>query len=196
MIGFAICGSFCTHKKALAKLEELTMKYNIQPIMSETAFSTDTRFGKSSDMAEKVKKLCGREIIHTIEEAEPLGPVLPLEAMIILPCTGNTLAKLAHGITDTPVTMAAKAHLRQGRPIVIALFSNDALSANLENIGRMMNRKNVFFIPMKEDDPKKKPFSLVADLSYTEQAIELAKAGKQIIPLFVPETVTKNGTDE
>ena len=170
----------------MAKLEELSKKYLIQPIMSESAYSTDTRFGKAADMAEKVEKLCGRKIIHSIKHAEPLGPSAPLEAMIILPCTGNTLAKLSHGITDTPVLMAAKAHLRQGRPLVIALFSNDALSGNLENIGRLMNRKNVYFLPMTEDDPEKKPFSLIADLSFTEKAIEYAKKGKQIMPLFVP----------
>lgn len=188
MIGFAICGSFCTHGKAIGKLEELTKKYDIQPIMSETAYGTDTRFGKAADMTGKVEKLCGRRIIHTIEKAEPLGPSVPLEAMIILPCTGNTLAKLAHGITDTPVTMASKAHLRQGRPLIIALFTNDALSGNLENIGRMMSRKNVYFLPMTEDDPEKKPFSLTADLSFTEKAIEYAKNGRQIMPLFVQDS--------
>ncbi|MBQ3901337.1 MAG: dipicolinate synthase subunit B [Clostridia bacterium] len=194
MIGFAICGSFCTHKAALQKLRELRDNYEIQPIMSDASYSTDTRFGKAADTVKTVETVCGREIIHTIEKAEPLGPAAPLESLIILPCTGNTLAKLAHGITDTPVTMAAKAHLRQGRPLVIALFTNDALSGNLENVGRLMNRKNVYFVPMAEDDPENKPYSLTADLSFTETALRYAAEGRQIMPLFVQKgTKTKTG---
>ena len=185
MIGFCMTGSFCTHEAALEVLEKLANYYEIVPIMSETAYETDTRFGLAADRVAKVEKLCGRRVIRTIRDAEPLGPVTPLDAMIILPCTGNTLSKLAHGITDTSVTMAAKAHLRCGRPLVIALFTNDALSANLKNIGTLLARKNVYFLPMTEDDPVGKPFSLTAELSYTKQAIEYAMKYKQIMPLFV-----------
>lgn len=153
--------------------------------MSETAYATDTRFGLASDTVSKVEDLCGRRVIRTVRDAEPLGPAVKLDAMIILPCTGNTLSKLAHGITDTAVTMAAKAHLRSSRPLVIALCSNDAMSANFSNIGTLMNRKNVFFLPMTEDDPDGKPHSLVADFSYAEKAIEAALRGEQLKPLFV-----------
>ena len=184
MIGFCMTGSFCTHGDALDELEKLVRKYETVPVMSETAYGTDTRFGLAADTVAKVEKLCGRRAIHTVRDAEPLGPAVPLEAMIILPCTGNTLAKLAHGITDTAVTMAAKAHLRCSRPLVIALCSNDAMSANFSNIGTLLNRKNVYFLPMKEDDPEKKPYSLVSDFSYAEAAIEAAKKREQIRPLF------------
>ena len=185
MIGFCMTGSFCTHAAALEVLEKLTRNYDITPILSETVYGTDTRFGEAADTVGKVETLCGRRAVHTIAAAEPFGPKTPLEVMIICPCTGNTLAKLANGITDTAVTMAAKAHLRCGRPLVIALCSNDALGANLTNIGIMLNRKNVYFLPMVQDDPEKKPFSLTADLSYTESAIEAALRGEQIRPFFL-----------
>lgn len=178
-------GSFCTHEAAIDVLEKLSGNYDILPIMSETAYSTDTRFGDAVDRVRKVEKICGRRIIHSVIEAEPLGPKTALDALLILPCTGNTLSKIAHGITDTAAAMAAKAHLRCGRPLLIGLCSNDALGANLPNIGTLLNRKNIFFIPMIEDDPVKKPYSLVADLAYTEKALEYAMAGRQITPLFV-----------
>ena len=149
MIGFAMCGSYCTHKASLCQLERLRgLGMEIQPIMSENVYSTDTHFGTCHELCTRVEKLCGREIIHTIVGAEPLGPKTPLDALIICPCTGNTLAKISLGITDTAVTMAAKAHLRSNRPLVIALASNDALSANLKNIGLLLSRKSVFFVPM------------------------------------------------
>ena len=139
MIGFAFCGSFCTHKAALEQMQRLIeLGYDILPIMSETVYSTDTRFGTSRDLIERVESTCGKKIVHTIVGAEPLGPKMPLDALIICPCTGNTLAKMAHGITDTPVTMAAKAHLRGDRPLIITLSSNDALSANLKNIAQLL----------------------------------------------------------
>lgn len=162
-IGYALCGSFCTHARSIAVLEKLAEEHTIVPILSETAASTDTRFGKAEDLLDILRTLCGREPIRTIAEAEPLGPAEPLDLLIIAPCTGNTLAKMAHGITDTAVTMAAKAHLRTDRPLLIALATNDALSANLAGIGVMRSRKNVYFTPMSMDDPVGKPHSLVAD---------------------------------
>ena len=185
MIGFAMCGSFCTHKTALEQLRNLiSCGYEIQPIMSENVYSTDTHFGTCEDLKREVKTLCGREIIHTVVGAEPLGPKTPLEAMVICPCTGNTLAKLANGITDTSVTMAAKAHLRSDRPLVITLASNDALSANLGNIGTLLNRKSVYFVPLSQDDPNKKPHSLVADFALLLPTLELALKGKQYGRIF------------
>lgn len=185
MLGFALCGSFCTHKASVEQLRALiALGYDIQPIFSENVYSTDTHFGKAIDLKNEVKALCGREIIHTIVGAEPLGPKKPLEALIISSCTGNTLAKMASGITDTAVTMAAKAHLRSDRPLVIALASNDALSANLKNIGTMLNRKNVYFVPLTQDDPQKKPHSLVANFSLIIPTLKDALEGKQYQRIF------------
>ena len=186
MIGFAMCGSFCTHKKAIEQLVLLRQKgYEIQPIISENVNSTDTRFGTSAALKLALHEICGREAIHTIKDAEPLGPKHPLETLIICPCTGNTLAKMALGITDTAVTMAAKAHLRSDRPLVIALASNDALSANLKNIATMLTKKCVYFVPMTQDDPQNKPHSLVADLSLLEITLEEATKGKQLKKIFI-----------
>ena len=186
MIGFAMCGSYCTHKKSLEQLEALVRQgYEIQPIMSENVFSTDTYFGKSNDLIERVRSLCGRDIIHTVVGAEPLGPKYPLDALIICPCTGNTLAKISLGITDTAVTMAAKAHLRSDRPLIVALASNDALSSNLKNIGLLLTRKNVYFTPMHQDDPEKKPHSLVAEFSLLIPTFESAMRGVQYQKIFV-----------
>ena len=185
MIGFAMCGSYCTHKRSVEQLEGLVAMDEIQPIMSENVYSVDTYFGTAEALRERVKALCGREIIHTVVEAEPLGPKTPLDALVICPCTGNTLAKIALGITDTSVTMAAKAHLRSDRPLVIALASNDALSANLKNIGTLLSRKNVYFVPMTQDDPVKKPHSLVADFSKLIPTYEAAMRGKQYQKIFI-----------
>jgi len=186
MIGYAFCGSFCTHKKALQVLQRLCASgEDVIPIMSECVYTTDTRFGTARDLIDKVEELCGRRVIHTIRDAEPLGPAMPLDTLIIAPCTGNTLAKLAAGITDTAVCMSAKAHLRQNRNLLIALASNDAMSANLKNIGTLLNRKNVFFVPMKQDDVKNKPHSLVADFSLLEESYNAVKNGLQPRPLFI-----------
>ena len=186
MIGFAMCGSYCTHRHALAQLEALLAAgHQIQPIMSENVYSTDTYFGSCEELKEKVSALCGRPIVHSIVGAEPFGPKTPLDALLICPCTGNTLAKIALGITDTAVTMAAKAHLRSDRPLVIALASNDALSANLKNIGALLTRKCVYFVPMRQDDPEKKPHSLVADFSLLLPTLEAAKQGKQYQKIFI-----------
>ena len=186
MIGFAMCGSFCTHFEAVRQLEELKNKgFDILPIMSNTVYTTDTRFGKASDLIDKCEKICMREVVHTIKDAEPLGPKTPLDALIICPCTGNTLSKLANGITDTPVCMAAKAHLRTDRPLLIALASNDAMSANLSNISTMLMRKNVYFVPMVQDDPISKPHSLVANFSLLQKAFDMAMEGRQMRKLFL-----------
>lgn len=155
------------------------------PIMSYNAYKTDTRFGSAWEWIEKIENVCGRKIINTIADAEPLGPKVSLDALVIAPCTGNTLAKLANGITDTPVCMAAKAHLRSDRPLVIALASNDAMSANLSNLATLLSRKNVYFVPMKQDEPIKKPHSLVADFSLLTKTLEDALSGKQIRKLFL-----------
>ena len=186
MIGYAFCGSFCTLKDSLVILERLANKgYEIQPIMSDTVYNTDTRFFEKEELKRRVRTLTGRQIIHTVKDAEPLGPTSPLSALIIAPCTGNTIAKLAGGITDTAVTMAAKAHLRKDRPLLIALASNDAMSQNLGNIGRMLSRKSVYFVPMRQDDPVGKPHSLIADFSLLEKSLELMMKNEQQRPLFV-----------
>ena len=186
MIGYAMCASFCTFRDSYEVLCKLKDKYtDILPIMSYNAYSTDTRFGSCKDWIDKIETTCGHKIINTIVDAEPLGPKILLDALIISPCTGNTLSKLANGITDTPVCMAAKAHLRQDRPLIIALASNDAMSANLTNLSKMLMRKGVYFVPMKQDDPQNKPHSLVSDFSLVEQTLEQAMSGKQLRKLFL-----------
>ena len=185
MIGYAFCGSFCTLSESLRQLERLShLGHEIQPIMSEIVYDTDTRFFAKETFRSKVRELTGRQIIHTVKDAEPLGPTSPLSALIIAPCTGNTLAKLAAGITDSAVTMAAKAHLRCDRPTVIALASNDSLSQNLRNIATLLVRKRVYLVPLKQDDPKSKPHSLVADFSRIPDALAAALEERQIRPLF------------
>lgn len=186
MIGFAITGSFCTIPDAISVIERMTQKgYDILPIMSYNAYDTDTRFGSAREVREKVLKITNKEIINSIVNAEPLGPKIKLEAMVICPCTGNTLAKIANGITDTPVCMAAKAHLRNNSPLIIALATNDALSGNLKNIATLLSRKNVYFVPMRQDDPETKPHSLVADFDLIEETLTLALKGKQYAKLFI-----------
>lgn len=184
-LGFAMCGSFCTFKLVLEELERLAKDYDITPIMSQGAAFTDTRFGKAEDVRRRVAEICGREPITTIADAEPIGPRALLDVLVIEPCTGNTLGKLANGITDTPVTMAAKAHLRNGRPLVLAVSTNDALGASARNIGTLMNAKNIFFVPMRQDSPLGKPASLVADFSETAAAIKSALEGGQTQPLLL-----------
>ena len=186
MIGYAFCGSFCTHKRSLDALEKIIgAGYEVQPIMSDIAYTTDTRFARAEELKEKIKALTGREIIHTVKDAEPLGPKMPLEALVIAPCTGNTLAKLAQGITDTSVTMAAKAHLRKDRPLLIALASNDAMSQNLGNIAKLITRRSVYFVPMEQDDPAGKPHSLVADFGALPEAFFAMRKGEQMRKMFI-----------
>ena len=184
MIGFALCGSFCTIRAALREMEHLSATYELQGIVSEAVYRTDTRFAPARVVLDEILHLTQRELICDIVGAEPLGPASPLEALVICPCTGNTLAKMANGITDSCVTMAAKAHLRSNRPLIIALASNDALSSNLKNIGAMLTRKNVYFVPMKQDDPEGKPHSLVADFKLLPKTLEAALEGRQYQRLF------------
>ena len=184
-LGFALCGSFCTHNTALEIMKKLTQSYDIVPILSYNAANTDTRFGSAGMLREKITGICGRVPVLTIAEAEKFGPAEPLDCMIICPCTGNTAAKLANGITDTPVTMAAKAHLRCSRPLLIALATNDALSANIVNIGKLMQRKNIYFVPMIQDDIKSKPFSLVADFAQCEKSLLDMEENIQTRPVFL-----------
>lgn len=172
-IGFAMCGSFCTMSEAIEVLKKIVDKgHDVVPIMSETTYATDTRFGKAKEIQKKVEKITGKKIIHTIVDAEPIGPHDMTDVMVIAPCTGNTLAKLNHAITDTAVTMAVKSHLRQNKPVLIALATNDALGATAKNIADMMNTKNISFVPMIKDDPENKPKSLVADFDLIEGIIE------------------------
>lgn len=186
LIGYALCGSFCTIARSMKMMEALTREgHELVPIMSECAYTTDTRFGAAADIRERIEGICGREIIHTVEDAEPLGPSVKLDMLVVAPCTGNTLAKLSHGITDGAVTMACKAHLRSDRPLLLALASNDAMSANLENIASLIKRRSVYFVPMLQDDPVGKPHSLVAQLERIPEAVVAASEGRQIRPLFV-----------
>lgn len=186
MIGYAFCGSFCTHKASVDAMKRLLDKgYDILPIMSENVYNTDTRFGTARELIKTVEELTGKKTVHSIVEAEVLGPKIKLDALVIAPCTGNTLAKMARGITDTTVTMASKAHLRSDRPTVIALCSNDAMSANLQNISILLERKSVFFTPLIQDDPIKKPHSLVSDFSLIEKTLEYALERRQLRPLFI-----------
>ncbi len=184
-LGFAVTGSFCTHANALAVLEELTGTYDVTPVLSPHAAEWDTRFGTAAELRRRLKEATGREPVTTVAEAETFGPGNPLDLLLICPCTGNTLAKLANGITDTSVTMAAKAHLRSDRPVLLAPASNDAMSANLSNIGTLLSRKNVYFVPMRQDDPARKPHSLVADFSRAKEALEAMREGRQLRPLFL-----------
>ena len=185
-VGFAFCGSFCTMSKALAALEQTAARFGpVTPIVSETVESTDTRFGAAHDFMREMERICSRRVVSTVAGAEPIGPKGLLDVLVICPCTGNTLAKLAHGVTDTAVTMAAKAHLRNGRPLVLALATNDGLSGSAPNLGMMLNRRHVFFVPFGQDDCAGKPASLVADFSLVPGAIRAAAKGEQLQPLLL-----------
>ena len=184
-LGFALTGSFCNHRAAMEVLHRLAGDWQIVPILSFAASGTDTRFGRAQDLIAGIREITGQAPVRTIPEAERFGPSDPLDALLVCPCTGNTLSKLAHGITDTPVTMAAKAHLRTDRPLLLALASNDAMSANLCNIGTLLNRKNIWFVPMRQDDPQGKPHSLVADFTRVPEALAAMTEGRQLLPLFL-----------
>lgn len=184
-IGFAMCGSFCTFSKAFSQMQKLVeLGYEVLPIMSQNAYSTDTRFGKAEEMIKKAEEISGRTVLHTAVETEPLGPKKMCDLLVIVPCTGNTLAKLSLGITDTSVTMAAKSHLRILRPVLLCVASNDALGASAQNIGRLLNTKHIFFVPLRQDDVDKKPNSLVADFDKLADSVEYALKQKQIQPVF------------
>lgn len=184
-VGFALCGSFCTHEKALDALRALTAQYEtVQPILSETAAGSDTRFGTADDLIRQLEALTGHPVWSDIRAVEPIGPKGLLDILVIAPCTGNTLAKLACGVTDTAVTMAAKAHLRGGRPVVLAVSTNDGLSASAKNIGELLVRKHYFFVPFGQDSPAKKPCSLVADFTLIPAAVDAALRGEQLQPIL------------
>ncbi len=184
-VGYALTGSFCTFDKSFKAMSRLAADgFELLPVMSENAYSTSTRFGKARDIVTKVEDLCGKSVIHTISGAEPIGPKNMCNVLIVAPCTGNTLSKIALGITDTPVTMAVKSQLRIGAPVLLCIASNDALGASAENIGKLLNRKNIYFVPVKQDDPVNKPHSLVANFELIPDCMKLALQGKQYQPIF------------
>ncbi len=185
-IGFAVCGSFCTFKKAFAQLEQLIADgADVTAIMSFNAASLDTRFGRAAEHIEYLERVTGKKVIKTIEEAEPIGPKKMFDVLLIAPCTGNTMAKLALGIIDTPVTMAAKSHIRNARPVVLAPSTNDGLSGSAKNIGALLNYKSVYFVPLGQDDFTGKPRSLSADFGRITEAVEAALEGIQLQPLII-----------
>ena len=184
-IGFAMCGSFCTFASVFPVLEALAKMHKITPILSGSGCSIDSRFGTAQEHIERIESICGCRPLCTIEEVEPIGPKKLLDALIIAPCTGNTLAKLSHNIADGPVTMAAKSHLRNGRPVLVAVSTNDGLSGAAENIGRLLARKHYYFVPFGQDDPFKKPTSMVADFAKIPQALNEALKGQQIQPRLI-----------
>lgn len=183
-IGFAFCGSFCTYQAVFPIVEILAKEHQVFPIFSFTAGTIDSRFGTAQEHIRRIREICGRDPITTIEGAEPIGPKKILDALVIAPCTGNTLAKLAHSIADTPVTMAAKSHLRNGRPVIIAVSTNDALGGAAENIGKLLARKHYYFVPFRQDDPEQKPASMVARFELIPQTLEAALEGRQIQPII------------
>ena len=184
-IGFAMCGSLCTFEKAFKAMEEVAAVHNVTPIFSQVSYSTDSRFGTAQDHIRRATTICCKDPLHTIETVEPIGPKKLFDALIIAPCTGNTLAKLSRSIADGPVTMAAKSHLRNARPILIAVSTNDALAGAAENIGKLLARKHYYFVPFGQDDPENKPTSMVADFSVVLPALEAALKGQQIQPILV-----------
>ena len=184
-IGFAMCGSFCTYSQVFPIMEQLTKEHQVIPIFSNAACTVNSRFGAAEAHFQKAADICGTSPLHTIEQVEPIGPKKLLDALIIAPCTGNTLAKLAHSIADGPVTMAAKSHLRNGRPIIIAVSTNDALAGAAENIGKLLSRKHYYFVPFGQDDAQKKPTSMVAHFDLIPDTLEAALEGRQIQPILL-----------
>lgn len=185
-VGFAFCGSFCTYHQAMTALEQVRARYgDVTPIVSETSAATDSRFGPAHEYMREMERICDKRVVDSIPKAEPIGPKHLLDVLVICPCTGNTLAKLANGITDTTVTMAAKAHLRNGAPVVICMATNDGLAASARNIGTLLDKKHVYFVPFGQDDPAEKPTSLVADFSLVNDTVEAALRGEQLQPLLL-----------
>lgn len=185
-VGFALTGSFCTFHQVIEQMEAVAAHpdWQVIPILSPNAYETDTRFGKAADFREQIERICGHEIWHTIAQTEPIGPKKLLDVLLVAPCTGNTLGKLANGITDTSVTMAVKAHLRNTRPVVLAVSTNDALANAGKNIGLLFNSKNIYFVPMRQDNAAGKPTSVVADFTQIVPAVEAALQARQVQPLF------------
>ncbi len=190
-VGFGLTGSYCTYAKVFPVIEQVRKRFGVvMPIMSERSAATDTRFGKAADFIRELERICGRPPMTTIAEVEKIGPKKLLDVLVIAPCTGNTLGKLAGGITDTSITMAVKAHLRNGRPVVLAISTNDGLAVSLRNLGDLSCRKHIYLVPFRQDDPVQKPTSLVADMSRIPETIEAALEGRQLQPLLLgPEAV-------
>lgn len=185
-IGFALTGSFCTFAKTIPHIQKLIEEgAEVFPIMSEASYNIDTRFGKAEDFINKIEEITGKKIISSITEAEPIGPESLLDVVVIVPCTGNTLAKLANAITDTTVLMAAKAHLRNNKPLVIGISTNDGLGANAKNLGLLLNAKNIFFIPFKQDAPSTKQNSIVSEMNLIVDTLSEALKGKQLQPILL-----------
>lgn len=184
-IGFAMCGSFCTFSTVFPVMEEVAKRHHVIPIFSFASASTDSRFGSAEAHLTQAAKICGCSPLQSIAQVEPIGPKKLLDALVIAPCTGNTLAKLAHSIADTPVTMAAKSHLRNGRPVIVAISTNDALAGAAENIGKLLARKHYYFVPFRQDDAFQKPTSIVADFAKIPQTLEMALEGKQVQPILL-----------
>ena len=184
-IGFAMCGSFCTFAQVFPVMEQLAKEHEVIPIFSPVSYTTDSRFGTAQAHIRRAVDICGTDPLYTIAQVEPIGPKKLLDALVIAPCTGNTLAKLAHSIADTSVTMAAKSHLRNGRPVVVAVSTNDGLAGAAENIGRLLARKHYYFVPFGQDDAKNKPTSLVADFSMIPLTLEAALEGRQMMPILL-----------
>lgn len=184
-LGYAICGSFCTIENSVKEIKRLSkLNYDIYPILSPIVCSTDTRFGKAEDLINTLEQITGKKIINKIEEAEPVGPKRMFDVLAVCPCTSNTMAKLAYGITDTSVTMAVKSHIRNDRPVVIALATNDALGSSAKNIGMLLNQKNIYFVPFSQDDSVNKKRSMIADFSLLDDTIKAALNGQQITPII------------
>lgn len=184
-IGVAFTGSFCTYKKVFEELKKLVEEgAEVQTIFSNASQTIDSRFGKAADFVADAEKITGIKPMMTINQAEPIGPKSLLDLLVILPCTGNTIAKLANGITDTPVLMAAKAHLRNEKPLVVSVSTNDALGMNMKNIGLLLNAKHIYFVPFGQDDPVKKPNSMVAHTEFLIPTVEAALQGRQYQPII------------
>lgn len=184
-VGFAMTGSFCTFSKAISQMKLLKEKgYDVLPIMSNTAYKTDTRFGNAEKFVKDIEEITGKKVLHTIVDVEPIGPKKMLDILVVAPCTGNTLAKLSNGMADSSVTLCAKAHLRNNRPVLLSVSTNDALSTAAKNIGFLLNNKNYYFVPMRQDDHENKPNSIVADFKMLESSIQSALKGKQIQPMI------------
>ena len=185
-VGFVLTGSFCTFKKVIPKIKEMIkLGADILPIMTFNSYNLDTKFGKAEDFINEIEEITNKKIIHTITEAEPIGPKKMTDIMVIAPCSGNTMAKLSCDIIDTPAVMAAKSHLRNNRPLVIAPSTNNGLSGNAENIGKLLNRKNYYFVPFRQDNPITKPRSIVFDAEYIIKTIKYALDGEQISPILI-----------
>ncbi len=185
-IGFALCGSFCTLTRTLAVMERMAKSgWDITPIVSDNCRTLDTRFGKAADYLDEITELCGKPPLTTLQDVEPIGPKALFDALVIAPCTGSTLARLSYGLSDTPQTLAAKSQLRIGRPVVLAVSTNDALSGSAENIGRLLNRRGYYFVPMRQDAPQTKPRSMVAILENIPETVEAALNGEQIQPILL-----------